>query len=736
MKERTEGAAGLANFSLMIARQYCERLLKANSDISESFIEESPGDFWKSWFTYSTDFIQRSVLFWDTIRKRGDNWIEHELKGKPPVLAFDYEIIMDARQFEKPVNYALLRIIPPKGTKIDEKKRPFIIIDPRAGHGPGIGGSKKDSEIGVALKGGHQVYFVSFFPMPMPGQRLPDITAAEVRFVEEVVKRHPQSPKPVILGNCQGGWAAMLVAASSRDFTGAVVMNGAPLAYWSGSEGKNPMRYAGGLLGGAWTALLASDIGHGIFDGAHLVDNFEHLNPANTLWSKYYHLFSNIDTEEDRFLDFEKWWGGFYLMNEDEIHWILDNLFIGNKLVQGQVEGEDGRKLDLKSIRSPIIVFASMGDNITPPEQAFDWITDIYGSTEEIKANGQVIVVLMHQDIGHLGIFVSGKVAQKEHTEIVELIDQISMLVPGLYAMEIKESKDASGKPVYDVDLKEISLDEITCIDRDGRMDELPFKAVKSVSDFNELVYTIFGRPMVRAFVNDQTAWFSRMFHPLRLQRWAFSSGNPFMWGLPWLSSLAGDFRVEAQEDNEFLQEEKQNARRVSSFLDYYRDLRDAGDEALFYQIYAPLLELSLVNVQENICRQGGRSKASDLPKVKETIEKIDKGGYAEAMARINVLLTKASHGIPLHRLEAIRKLMEKDKAFTGLSEDEVQRIHAEQAVMVEFAPGKALETLPLLLRTAKDRKKALAVMDEAERNVRASGQRKVMLKKINDVLR
>ena len=53
-----------------------------------------------------------------------------------------------------------------------------------------------------------------------------------------------------------------------------------------------------------------------------------------------------------------------------------------------------------------------MGDNITPPQQAFNWVADVYGSTEEIKARGQVIVGLMHEDIGHLGIFVSGKVAK------------------------------------------------------------------------------------------------------------------------------------------------------------------------------------------------------------------------------------------------------------------------------------------------------------------------------------
>jgi Protein of unknown function (DUF3141) len=43
---------------------------------------------------------------------------------------------------------------------VDPTRRPYVIIDPRAGHGPGIGGFKDDSQVGVALAAGHPVYFV------------------------------------------------------------------------------------------------------------------------------------------------------------------------------------------------------------------------------------------------------------------------------------------------------------------------------------------------------------------------------------------------------------------------------------------------------------------------------------------------------------------------------------------------------------------------------------------------
>ena len=65
-------------------------------------------------------------------------------------------------------------------------------------------------------------------------------------------------------------------------------------------------------------------------------------------------------------------------MNEAEIRWIVEQIFVGNSLSRGEAEIEPGQRLDIKSIRSPIIVFASKGDNITPPQQALNWIADTF----------------------------------------------------------------------------------------------------------------------------------------------------------------------------------------------------------------------------------------------------------------------------------------------------------------------------------------------------------------------
>jgi hypothetical protein len=163
---------------------------------------------------YAVDAAQRSILFMDVMRQRGNQYREHVAKTAPHVLDYDVELVIDGRMLERPVNYGLVRVVPPDDTPIDPKRRPFVVVDPRAGHGPGIGGFKADSEIGVALKAGHPCYFVGFLPEPVAGQTIGDIARAEAIFLEKVIALHPDADgKPCVIGNCQAGWAVMMLAA-------------------------------------------------------------------------------------------------------------------------------------------------------------------------------------------------------------------------------------------------------------------------------------------------------------------------------------------------------------------------------------------------------------------------------------------------------------------------------------------------------------------------------------------
>src|SRR5215469_12963624 len=163
------------------------------SDSKARFSNNSPFVFFNPAIEYMVDAGQRSVLFWDVMRQRGRQYQEHLAEAVPNVLDYKAELVVDGRTLPRPVNYALVRIIPPTGVEVNSRRRPFVVVDPRAGHGPGIGGFKADSEIGVALKAGHPCYFIGFLPEPMPGQTIEDIARAEAIFLEKVIALHPEA---------------------------------------------------------------------------------------------------------------------------------------------------------------------------------------------------------------------------------------------------------------------------------------------------------------------------------------------------------------------------------------------------------------------------------------------------------------------------------------------------------------------------------------------------------------
>lgn len=734
-----------ANAQAKIAQVYQERCssafqryrdaVKAASEplVDGTVPSPSPLELWRDAGTYWLDFTQRSVLFWDTLRQRGNNWLEHEKAGKPPLLAFHWEMIADARTFGRPANYALVRIVPPDGVRTDPDRRPFVIIDPRAGHGPGIGGFKQDSQVGVALKAGHPVYCVIFFPEPVPGQTLADVSRAEAEFLRIVGERHPKTRKPVVIGNCQGGWASMLVGALEPDLVGPIVINGAPMSYWAGNDGENPMRYAGGILGGTWPALLASDLGAGTFDGAHLVENFEYLNPANTYFEKYYNLFAKVDTEPERFLEFERWWGGFFLMDRQEIRWIVENLFVGNNLAQGEAEWSGGRAFDLRAIQSPIILFASLGDNITPPQQAFNWVADLYPTTEALKANGQVIVGLMHESVGHLGIFVSGQVAKREHTQIVDLVEYIEHLPPGLYGMQVEEQK-ANGSVLYDVMLTERRVEDLQVLQKYGRKDEMPFKTVETTSEALASAYDTFVHPVISAMVTPTGAAMRRAMHPQRAQRWAVSDLNPFLWPLKGMADLVRANRAPRDNEGRAAAIEQWAAAVTSASWDLYRDLRDATVENTFFSTYGPASIGMAADEQATVAAEPADIR--DTPLIKEALSHIEKGDRTKAIVRTALMLMKAGTGRRrLSAMKRARELVGKDIGLLDMPPEAAREIIREQSYIVDYEPVKALAALPKLLRTSDDRRRLLDLLDRMEGRIEANSDQITLMGKIRRLL-
>ena len=172
-------------------------------------------DAWDYW----VDACQRTVLFWDVLRKRGNQAIEHYKAGKPPVLVFDYEMVIDGRQLERPVNYALVRIRPEAG----ETHRPeeAAVRDrrparrPRPRHRRLQGGERGRRRAARRPPGLLRDLLPGARARPDDRGRRPRRGRCSSGRSREL---HPDADgKPVVIGNCQAGWAIMMLAAAAPE---------------------------------------------------------------------------------------------------------------------------------------------------------------------------------------------------------------------------------------------------------------------------------------------------------------------------------------------------------------------------------------------------------------------------------------------------------------------------------------------------------------------------------------
>ncbi|WP_343722504.1 DUF3141 domain-containing protein [Herbaspirillum seropedicae] len=668
---------------------------------------------------YLQDCLQRSFLFLDTLLDRGNDYLEHLEQGTPPLLKFAHEVVLDGHDLPQPCNYALLRLQPPAGLPVNPQARPVVVVDPRAGHGPGIGGFKFDSEVGMAMKAGHTVYFVTFRPEPEDGQTLVTVMDAEARFLEEVIRRHPQcSAKPVVIGNCQAGWAMMTLDAVRPELFGPLMMVGAPASYWAGSSTLNPMRYSGANLGGTWLASLAADLGADRFDGAYLVENFEKLNPANTFWNKYYNLWAGVDQEAARFLEFERWWGGFFRMTGAEIEAITENLFVGNKLARGELQVR-GKPVNLREISAPIVVFASWGDNITPPPQALNWIIDTWGDERAIAAAGRTIIYVLHESVGHLGIFVGGSVALKEHDQLVSSLDVIESLPPGLYEMKL-ERKD--GRPTqrwdalepgdYTVHYEHRTMEDLRKLNPEGREEEAIFSTISQWSQMNAQFYKTWVRPWVRMTATRESANALMRMNPLRMQRQLFSDAHPAAAFIRQQAAQARAQRVQLDPQHPLKQYEARMAQKITDELNAWRDQRDARTVRMTRQMFGPNGLGAWLPPREPDAELAQRWAQQELGRYRETvIGQIAEGGFAEAVCRI-VIAGMISIGVFERRsLRLARLLAQLPNMHASVSaQTNWVQLLKEQARITAVAPVEALNALGQMLPDAASRERALAL--------------------------
>ena len=241
-------------------------------------------------------------------------------------------------------------------------------------------------------------------------------------------------------------------------------------------------------------------------------------------------------------------------------------------------------------------------------------------------------------------------------------------------------------------------------------------------------------RPAVRAMVTSEVAETLLAMNPMRQQRTLFSDKNPLIAGVADMANKARESRKRASEDNPFVKLERLQADYIETAWNFYRDARDAAVELTFHGLYGTpwMKAIAEQEIPPHISHE-----IEKFPEVQHAVERIEAGGYKEAIIRMLVLLAQARGSVRRDRLERSNKMLHSRPPFDTMHEDTRTALIHEQSLIVQFAPEHALASLPKLLTDDVDRLRAInLVMDIAGPYDEMDPSTIAMFKRIQWVLR
>jgi hypothetical protein len=332
------------------------------------------------------------------------------------------------------------------------------------------------------------------------------------------------------------------------------------------------------------------------------------------------------------------------------------------------------------------------------------------------------IVYTVHESIGHLGIFVSGGVAKKQHSEFSSNIDLIDTLPAGLYEATFEAKTADTANPDlaagnWVMRCEERTFDDIRALGGNDAADERCFATAARVSDTNLALYRTYVQPFVRATVGAALAdWIHKM-HPLRLQYELFSNANPMMAPVEALAGQARANRRPVANDNPFVAAQEIVSQQIVAALDGWRQFTETMAERTFLTVYgAPTLQAA-VGVDPAGTRPLRRAPKSLLHR--ELLEKriaeieaaIPTGGMRAAVIRGLLYAGMGRGAVDERGFEALRRVRE---AHGDLSLDAFKALVREQFNLLHIDRDAALAAIPSMLPAeAETRAKALDMIRE-----------------------
>jgi poly(3-hydroxyalkanoate) synthetase len=281
---------------------------------------------------------------------------------------------------------------------------PTLVLPPQAGHASSIVDYGRGQSQMITLRDGGLDSLYALDWLPATAKTAQCSIADYVAVLEEAVQA--VGGRANLVGDCQGGWLAVVYAGLHPGQVNTLTIGGAPIDTHTGESGIQE-----------WTRLFARrneldfyrrmvQLGGGVQRGRSQLRGFKMLEPVAE-FDRLMGLLANLHDPDyvTRHIDFTNWFewtqdvpGAFYL-------WIIEHLFLNNELARGTLV-VDGSRVDLSAIDCPIFLLAGTKDHITPAEQV--WALADLVSTPAERVSRELV------DAGHLGLFM-GRSALAEH---------------------------------------------------------------------------------------------------------------------------------------------------------------------------------------------------------------------------------------------------------------------------------------------------------------------------------
>ena len=210
-----------------------------------------------------------------------------------------------------------------------------------------------------------------------------------------------------LVGLCQGGWTAAMLAARFPEKVASLVLAGSPIDTHAGNGPLVKMVKASPMS--FYEDLVSS--GGGLMLGKYMLAGWKNMHPEQHYVQEHIDLYEHIDDPVwlSKTEAFERWYenpldlpGRWYLQ-------VIDQLFKRNFLAKGKYLAL-GRILSLKAVTCPLYLLAGESDDITDHKQVF--AAEALCGTPKDDTKKRMVPG------GHVGLFMGSRTLREAWPEI------------------------------------------------------------------------------------------------------------------------------------------------------------------------------------------------------------------------------------------------------------------------------------------------------------------------------